>query len=305
MRLRTRSLVGVAAVVCASLGATLAYAAIVPSPVVVRKGWQYLPSAAPAGAYVAYTEFRHGRGTLYVHQPGQPRVAVNSKGSAYNGGFDAGKVVYQQINARGTRSRITLYDVASQTTSHPDGVNTGTWQYEPSMSGDWVLFGRTTAHRFAVLLHNTTTTDTIRLVRHRRRGVLLDPGQVNTSPGPDAWASYSVFSKRTHVSNVFRYHLTGGTTEKIPRPAGRAQYSSSIAPNGTLFYVRAKLGCGKHVVIRQNVPGVSDTPVVSLPAGYDVYHTFVVDEGGGELTLYYDRASCSSNRSDIYSVTVS
>jgi len=194
--------------------------------------------------------------------------------------------------------------VNTQTKSQPDGVNTGTWQYEPSLSGEWVLFGRTTAHKYSILLHDTSTAQTIKLASHRRRGAFLDPGQVmSTLAG--SWASYSIFNKSTRVSNTYRHDIVGGTTEKIPRPAGRGQYSSSIAPNGTLFYVRSKLGCGKHVVIRENVPGGADTPLVSLPAGYDVFHTFVVDEGGGEFTLYYDQASCSSNRSDVYSIPVS
>jgi hypothetical protein len=300
MRVRTRVLVGGAVTLSAGLTAALAYAAIVPTPVVARKGWQYLPSAAPAGAYVAYTEERRGDATLYVRPQGQPRIAVNARGDALNGGFDGTKVVYQQINGRGNRSAIRLYDVTTHTKSQPDGVNTGTWQYEPSLSGDWVLFGRTTARRYRILLHNTTTTQTVELKQHGRRGVILDPGQVDGT-----WASYSVFSKRSRTGNVFRYDIAGVTTEKIPRPDNRAQYSSSIAPNGTLFYVRAKIGCGKHVVIRENVPGGADTALVSLPAGYDVFHTFVVDEGAGEYTLYYDQASCTGNRSNIYKIPVS
>jgi Tol biopolymer transport system component len=299
MRLRTRFLIGGAVTAAAGLAAALAFAAITPTPVVTRKGWQYFPSAAPGGAYVAYTEFRHGHGTLYVRPQGQPRFAVNTKGTAYNWGFDAGKVAYQQVNPRGTRSRILLYDIAGGTKSQPDGVNTGTWQYEPSISADWVLFGRTTAHRFAVLLHNTTTAETRLLSRHRRRDAVLDPGQVNGT-----WATFSVYNKHTRVSNTFRYDIAGPATDRIRLPDNRSQYSSSIAPNGTLFYVRSKLGCGKHVVIRENVAGGADTPLVSLPAGYDVYHTFLVDEGGG-FTLYYDQASCTTNRSDIYSIPVS
>jgi len=300
MRRRTRVLLAGAVTGAAGLTAALAYAAIVPTPVVTARGWQYLPSADAAGAHVAYTEVKKGHSTLYVKPAGQPRMAVNSRGDALNGGFDGTQVIYQQINSRGTKSHIKLYDVGTQQKSEPDGVNTGNWQYEPSLSGDWVLFGRTTAHHFAVMLHNTNTSENRRLVSHRRRGVLLDPGQVDNT-----WASYSVYSKSTRISNTYRYDITGSTTEKIPRPDGRGQYSSSIAPDGTLFYVRSKLGCGKHVVIRENVPGGADTPLVSLPAGYDVFHTFVVDEGGGELSLYYDQASCTTNRSNIYKLTIS
>ena len=299
MRLRTRVLLAGTVTGVAGVAAAAALAAIVPTPVVTNKGWQYLPSAAPAGAWIAYTEVRKGHSTLYVKQPGQTRVAVNARGDALNGGFDGADVVYQQINSRGTKSHIKLFDVGTSHISEPVGVNTGDWQYEPSLSGDWVLFGRTTAHRFAIMLHNTNTSETRKLLQHRRRGVLLDPGQVNNT-----WASYSSYSKSTRVSNTYRYDITGSTTEKIPRPDGRGQYSSSIAPDGTLFYVRSRIGCGKHVVIRENVPGGADTPLVSLPAGYDVFHTFVVDEGGGEFSLYYDQASCTTNKSNIYKLTI-
>jgi hypothetical protein len=59
-------------------------------------------------------------------------------------------------------------------------------------------------------------------------------------------------------------------------------------------------------VIRENVPGVSDTALATLPAGYDVFKTYAVDEGGGVTSVYFDRFNCSTGKGgDIFKVTVS
>ena len=58
-----------------------------------------------------------------------------------NGGIDGDLLVYQQYE-RG-RSDLKFFDLRTkERTSPPAGVNTRRWEYWPSMSGQWLLFGR-------------------------------------------------------------------------------------------------------------------------------------------------------------------
>jgi hypothetical protein len=51
---------------------------------------------------------------------------------------------------------------------------------------------------------------------------------------------------------------------------------------------------------------VSDVALATVPAGYDVVKTYAVDEGGGVISLYFDRLNCSTGRGgDIYKLTIS
>jgi hypothetical protein len=295
-------LVVLAAATLSAVMATVAYAQHAltgATPVVTRKGWQYLPSATQGATYVAYSETAGRRIFLFVKPHGR-RVQVTRRGQTYDGGFDGTTLIYQQAFRRRGVSDIHLYDAVSRARSEPDGVNTRAWEYEPTMSNDVILFGRDTRRREKVLLRDEDTQTTTVLVNRRltRRSV-TDPGQINGD-----WVTWSHFSFRSRVGNVFRYQISAHQGSTIPRPAGFAQYAPSMAPNGTMFYVRARTGCGHHVIIRENVPGEADMAIHRVPAGFDVFKTFVVDEGGGEFSVYFDQASCSGHGSNIYKLTV-
>jgi hypothetical protein len=302
MRSKVWVVVLLAAAVVALAAVTAAQALLSATPVVKRKGWQYLPAATVGETYVAYTNApRHGGPyVLYVRPNGGSRVAVNRKGFAYDGGFDGNTLIYQLAFFRRGVSDIHLYDAATQVKSLPAGVNTRAWEFSPTMSGNRILFGRQSPRHEKVILRDENLS-TSRVVAHMRfrNHVALQPGQVNGD-----WATWGHYSFVTKLGNVFRYQISTQTTQRIARPANRAQYASSIAPNGALFYVRSRRGCGRHVVIRESVPGEADVALHRLPRGYDVYKTYVVDEGAGEFSVYFDQSSCSSNRSDIYKVTV-
>jgi hypothetical protein len=285
--------------------ATVAHAVPAPTPVVTKRGWQYLPAATPNGAYVAYTESHFFRrrtvDTVFVKPAGAPRVQVTRRRHGFAGGFDGTTLIYQVANFRRGQSDIHLYDAATKVKSTPPGVNTRAWEYEPTMSGNVILFGRSTRRRWRILLRDeNTSTTTVLLNAPRRPQTLVDPGQIDGN-----WATWSRFSFRSNLGNVWRYDISGHHAELIPRPSRRAQYAPSIAPSGAMFYIRAKTGCGHHVVLRENVPGEADMPLYQFPAGYDVFKTYVVDEGGGVSSVYFDRVKCGTNRADIYKLTVS
>jgi Tol biopolymer transport system component len=300
--------VGVAAglLIVALASAAVAWAALLtPQPVVTASGRQINPSAAPGGAYVAYSQSRPGHPNLfdvYVKPAGMPRFKVNTRGVAYNGGIDGTTLIYQHV--RNDQSDLRLFNLATHTNSVPAGVNTNRWEFWPTISGDWILYGQSWSSRpvnWKVILHNTNTAET-RIVDERvnRRHSQVLPGQVNGDYA--TWASYNSQTKASHVS---LYQISTNTTTTLPTATGKVQYAPSVSPAGNVFYAQSGIGCGNNVVLHEYAAGV-DTPLAQLPRGYDVaYKTFAVDEGGGVTSLYFDRVQCSTGKIHIYKITIS
>jgi hypothetical protein len=291
----------VVGLVCAGVAwATL----LTPQPVVTAKGRQFDPSAAPGGAYVAYDQSRPGQpntSDVYVKPAGVARFKVNARGQAFDGGIDGTTLIYQSL--RNGQSDLGLFDLVTHTHSVPAGVNTTRWEWRPTISGDWILFGRlwgSSPVNHRIVLHDTNTAET-RVLDEQigRPAKVLTPGQVNGD-----FATWDRFKPSTKAATVFVYQISTKTSTKVPGLVGRQQYAPSVTPTGTVFYVRSGLSCGNHVAIRENASGV-DTGLALLPSGYDVNRTFAVDEGGGVTTLYFDRIQCSTGKSHIYKLTVS
>lgn len=282
---------------------------LTPTLVAGGPGNQVSATAAPGAAYIAYSASRPGHPSLfdaYSRPLGVPRVKVNPAGTtAFTGGIDGNTLIYQQISSGG-QSDIKLYNLSSPGITTPLGVNTPNYEWQPTISGNWVLFGRANLHVRPVsdhiVIHNQVAADT--RVLDQQVGApdrLLSPGQVNGD-----FVTWDRYTYATNTGNVFRYQISTPTTFKVPLPAGKIQYASSTNPTGDVFYVRSGSGCGKQVVIREDVPGVSDVALAAMPAGYDIVRTFAVDEGGGVTSLYFDRFNCASGGGyDIYKLTVS
>jgi hypothetical protein len=292
----------VVGLVCAGVAwATL----LTPQPVVTAKGRQFEPAAAPAGANVAYDQSRPAHPIqfdVYVKPTGLAHYKVNKAGQAQAGGIDGTTLIYQSI--RNGQSNLRLFDLVSHVRSTPAGVNTKKWEYRPTISGDWILFGRAWSSdptNYQVVLHNTNTIAETRVLAEliNRRHSQLDAGQVNGD-----FATWDQVNLRTFTSNVFLYQISTAATRTIPEPFGKLQYDPAVTPAGYVFYVRSGHGCGKHVVLRE-YSSVTDTLLAKLPSGYDVFKTFAVDEGSGVTSLYFDRYQCSTAKSHIYKLTVS
>jgi len=109
---------------------------LTPQRLVTAKGKQVLPSAAPAGAYLAYSQSRPGRPNqydVYVKPAGRRRYKVNARGQGFAGGIDGTTLIWQRARTR--HSDLRLFDLASQTGSVPAGVNTRRWEFWPTISG--------------------------------------------------------------------------------------------------------------------------------------------------------------------------
>jgi hypothetical protein len=204
------------------------------------------------------------------------------------------------------QSDLNLYDLTTKVVSIPIGVNTPNWEWRPSLSGPWTLFGRVNFNvrpdADHIILRNDSGSDT--RVLQEQVGApdrLLSPGQVSGD-----FATWDRYTPSTGTGSVVRYQISTETRFVVPVPAGKVQYDSSTNPAGDIFYVRSGTACGKQVVIRENVPGVSDVALAVVPAGRDIDRTYAVDEGGGVTSLYFDTFSCATGKGgDIYKLTIS
>ena len=157
-----------------------------------------------------------------------------------------------------------LFDLATHARSAPAGVNTNRWEWQPTISGDWILYGQQWGSRplnGRVILHDTNTAETRVLdeqIGKPRR--LLFPGQVSGD-----FATWDRYTPLAHTENVFLYQISTQTKTKIPVPTGKVQYSSSVTPTGTVFYARSGVGCGTHVTLHEYASG-TDTCSRGCPA---------------------------------------
>jgi hypothetical protein len=285
--------------VVAAVTAT-AWASLADTPVRAGRVSEALPSADGDAGYLAWSQNSAAKPKHYdafVSLSGAPKVTVNATGtSGYNGGIDGTTLVYQQVK-RG-QSDLRLFDLATQQRSIPAGVNTPQWEWRPSISGQWLMFGRenlrTRPVKTRVLLYNTATSQTITLVD--TAGV-SEPGQLN--------GDYAVYTHCGRVTcNVFRYQISTGQRVKMPNALSRrVQYAPSVSAAGTVYYASSRFTCGKDVRIRRFVVGDASASLMTLlPAGRDVHTTYADDMSDGTTRVLHDRASCKGSSNDIYQV---
>jgi hypothetical protein len=252
------------------------------------------------GTYFAWT--RGSRTRLLIQSgPGQPAFQVNgSRSRAWSGSIDGTTFVYQL--ARGNNSDIRLMDVVSHVKSAPTGINTRRWEWHPTISGDWILFGRSAfdRNRSRVLLHNASTAQTIMLADVQGKSTRADPGQVS--------GDYAVWDRCAHhVCNVFRYQISTDHTTRIPNAlTGQIQYDPSVTDTGTVYFVHSGDGCGRNVKLIEWVEGQPLNVLVEFGPGRDITSTTqaVPDQVAG-TDVYFDKYTCHTAESDIYKIVVS
>jgi hypothetical protein len=251
------------------------------------------------GTYFAWTRGSRAR-LLLQSGPGQPAFQVNgSRSHAFSGSIDGTTFVYQL--ARGTNSDIRLMDVVSHVKSAPTGINTRRWEWHPTVSGDWILFGREAAarNRWRVLLHNTSTDQTLTLADVQGKTTRADPGQVS--------GDYAVWDRCAHhVCNVYRYQISTGQTTKIPNTlTGQIQYYPSVTGTGTVYFVHSGDGCGRNVKLVEWVEGQPVNVLVEFGPGRDITtSTQTVPDQVAGTDVYFDKYTCRTTASDIYKIVV-
>jgi hypothetical protein len=225
---------------------------------------------------------------------------LNAEGSrGFNGGFDGSKLIFQQISHTG-QSDLVIYDTSTkQYEVTPSGVNTTRWEANPSMSGDYLLFSRETARRTGfvdrLVLHQVSTghEQVLRkLFSDYRHGPFIDVGQVDGD-----YAVWDVCS-RSAGCNVFRHQISTDHTQMIPDR--QQEYASSVAADGTVFFMRAAPGCGRKARLMRFTAGTGEV-VESLARNRDTFSTFAIDA----THLVRDAVNCRTQDINVNMTTVS
>jgi hypothetical protein len=281
--------------------ATAAYALLSQHAVKTTKLHEDLPAAATGAGlnYFAWTQNSRAHPKHYdalLTRTGDSRVKLNRKGQGFMGGIDPPRVAYQQV-VNG-QSDIKLYDADAKTRSNPPGVNTAQWEWEPSISGDWILFGRqdTASNKQYVVLHNTGTA----------ADFILDQGLGPRAAG-QVNGDYAVWTRCDGSCDVYRRQISGPTDVKLQKPlATTYQYGPSVTSTGIVYVARSGRNCGSNVRIVRYF-GASDTAkgtvVAQLGSGRDMFGTYARENADGSVDVFYDRLSCSNAKvSDIYRI---
>ncbi|MGH2539237.1 MAG: hypothetical protein ACRDGK_01800 [Actinomycetota bacterium] len=311
-----RRLIGLAATLVFVSTAAVAGAAT-PEKVLNEPGVDEVDPSASDGylVWTADTEARPFRYNSYVMADGGTRVRINRAGTQSPAvSIDGDTIVYQEDTH--TDEDIWFFDPVTETrTAPPDGVNTRKFEFEPTLSGDWLLFTRTNANRVpltdawvkVVLFDLSAGTHTVlkTLPRPYLSNDLIS-GQVNGN-----WATFESCRVRrdsAEYSNcqVFLYDIgAGGGAVRVANP-GVQQYAGAVSSDGTVYLVRTRnrdhYVCGSHTKLVRVPAGDPGVVIASLPDGKDSYSTFALDETGGSTTLYFDRFPCRTNVGGIYRI---
>ena len=253
-------------------GAVPALASFTQSGVKTTSLREWIPAASDGYFAWSQNSASRPRHTDYFVEPtGESAYRANSKGTfGYGGGIDGTTLIYQEVNGRRTDSDLKLFDLTLETRSNPpSGVNTSLWEWSPTISGDWILFGRNKFDRPAspwrVILFNTSTSETRVLDSVTNKCGCIYPGQVVGD-----YATWDVCSGVR--CQVFQHTISSNSSQRLPNPFGRHQYASSSASDGTVYYARSGLACGASVRIVSWVSGGPDagTVIGSLPSDRDI-----------------------------------
>lgn len=284
---------------CATIAVTLVLAgssaiAATPERVIATSAYEYEPAAsADAVAWVVWTGKKH----VARVRTTDGTFRVNAAGTeGYLGGIDGSTLVYQQFSFLNGTSDIYSFDLVTHArTKIVAPVSTRRWEYDASISGEWIMFARwfRTEDR-KVLLYNTTTAElrTIATSSGARRSLRV--GQVA--------GGYATFDRITYgrgggltSCEVFRYEIAADSAVPIANPNGRCQYGSSVTSDGTVFYGRSGFVCGRNATLRKLPLGGSAETLIDFADGRDFTSSYALDNLDGTADVYYDPARCGGD----------
>jgi hypothetical protein len=256
------------------------------------------PAAGPD--HLAWAQWPRRNGhfwTAYVQEAGGPRAAVNRRRtSGFPGGVDGETFVFQETRRR--TSDLVFYDLASGTRSAPPaGVNTRAWEWNATISGDWLLYGRQLLgqRRDLVLLRNLASGQSILLDQiswRRNQGSV--PGQVS--------GNYAVWHRCAPWCNVYLYDIAAGTTTRVTNRPRRHHYYPAVTDDGTIYYMRSGPGCGASVQLVRRDPGGSTAVLAALRRRWDSAQMQAVENADGTTAVFYDRVHCRTSAWDVLEV---
>jgi hypothetical protein len=280
--------------------APTAYALLTQQAVKTSRFYEQLPAAARAGGvkYFAWTQNTRDhprRNDAFLKRGSEPRVQLNLHGSGYLGGIDPPRVVYQQVVSG--QSDLKLYNADTHLrVNPPTGVNTSDWEWEPSISGDWLLYTRQdneTNTQWVLLRSLSSPTE-----------IVLDEGFTYRQAG-QVNGNYAVWTRCDVTCDVVRHDILGDTDVMLPEPSATTyQYGAAVTTTGITYVGRAGKYCGNAKIVRYF--GASDpaegTIVASIGSTRDVHSLYARENPDGSVDVFYDRYSCDGTVGDIYRV---
>jgi hypothetical protein len=278
-----------------------AYALLGQHGVKTTRLYEQLPAAATDGstnhfACAQNSRSRRNHFDAFLTRTGEPRVKLNTTGEGYVGGVDPPLVVYQQVAGRDTNLRLN--DANSKTRpTLPAGVNTFDWEWEPSISGHWLLFGRQTASAQFVILQNLEPPEEQVVLDQGAR--FRHAGQVN--------GDFAVWTRCTKTTcNVVRREIMPETDTVLPKPSTKYQYGAAVTSTGIVYVARSGPKCRADVKMVRYF-GAGDPPGGKVVAdlgtkGRDFWSAYARDNADGSVDVFYDRYVCGTGKSDIYRI---
>jgi hypothetical protein len=291
-------ILGVAIALAAAPGS---YALLAQEPVKTTRFYEQLPAAATAGGvkYFAWTQNTRAhphRNDAFLRRGSEAKVTLNRAGHGYVGGIDPPRVVYQQVV--GGQSNLKIYDADQHTRmSPPAGVNTSDWEWEPSISDDWLLYGRKDreSNRQWVLLRSLTSST----------WVVLDQGSGFRHPG-QLNGDYAVWTRCAATCDVVRRQISTSLNATLAEPSTTTfQYGAAVTSTGIVYVARSGRNCGSSVrIVRYFGSGdpTQGTVVARLGRGRELWSAYARENGDGSVDVFYDRYRCAGGVGDIYRV---
>lgn len=218
---------------------------------------------------------------------------VNPKNKqGFMGDFDGTTLVYQEA---GRDSNIKTFDIVTGARgSYGKPVNTKHWEFWPTRSGDWLMFGRQHIRtaRYQLLLHNASTGELRQLTTLGPKGY-LDPGQVSGD-----WAAWTRCGPGFRCRS-FVLQISTGQVTMIPRGAP-AQFAAGVDANGTVYYGNSGRGCGiKSRLMRYRQDGTVKQ-LTKFSKGRDFGSARVHTDAAGMNHVVIDLGRCDPAASEIY-----
>ena len=293
---------GVRASLLLALAGLMFAATIVPASaettgVRTTKAIETLP--VPGSTFLAWTQAPAShpkRFGVFAKRRGQSKFRVSAKGAkgfTAGGAMDGSRLIYSQRSGR--RANLKMINLSTRNRIKvPARINTKKHEWGASLSGNWVLFARSTfsSSTEQVFLFNLATKRKRLLVQTRGRAY-SQPGSVSGN-----YASW-IKCRRFSSCRAFRYDIAARTKTKIPNPNNKAQYATSVTSDGTVYYGESNnlITCRSRVNVYRKRLGDARRKLFSLRRGRDLSSTGPLVKSN--TSLYFDRFICRTGAADI------
>jgi len=223
---------------------------------------------------------------------------VNPKGTgAVTGGIDGSTLIYEWFTPD-RKSDLAMVDLSTRMELDvPEGVNTNSVEFSPSISGSHLLFGRGIHHGASIVLFDTSSA-TSQVIYSKtdtdRRSFSILPIQVNGNYAVWQQATFSNRTGQVISADVFLYDIAGATTTRIAKtdPNRPSLYGPSVDQDGVVYFGRSSFACGENAQLVSRQLDGTETVLYEFPTNRDFQFSIAVDNADNTTDVYFDRANC-------------